>query len=54
MPYPLGEGANYEWYKIELNILTREFSSLPGNFRKEIKEKVNRPRQDLNLESPDS
>ena len=24
MPYPLGHGANYEWHKIELNIL--EFS----------------------------
>ena len=34
MPYSLGHGANYEWYKVELSIL--EFSR---EFRKKIMQK---------------
>ena len=50
MPYPLGHRANYEWFKVEMNVL----SSLE-NLSKEIMEKkINCPNQDLNLESHDS
>ena len=51
MPHPLVHGANYEWYKVKLNIL--EFT--PGNFSKKLNEKkLIDPARIWTMESPDS
>ena len=31
MPYPLGHGANYEWFKVEMNVLKFIRESQKGN-----------------------